>query len=57
MPVTLEAWDDQLTTQQQQYACDAFRTVGAQAAGNQIATITDGRVDAEAAASVLEDKC
>jgi hypothetical protein len=52
-----DAWDDQLTSQQQQYACDAFRTVGAQAAGNQIATITDGRVDADDAAAVLEEKC
>jgi hypothetical protein len=52
-----EAWDDQLSPQQQQYACDAFRTMGAQAAGVQISNITDGNVDAGAAAEVLEDKC
>lgn len=52
-----EAWDDRLTPEQQQQACAALRTLGAQPAGQQVANMTDGRVDAEAAASVLEDKC
>jgi hypothetical protein len=52
-----EAWDDRLTTDQQQHACAAFRSVGAQAAGRQISTITDGEVDADAAAEVLAEKC
>lgn len=52
-----EEWDARLTSDQQQHACAAFRSVGAQAAGQQIETITGGAVDADDAAAVLEEKC